>query len=143
MGQAFESNRGVAHPWLCDVMRHLNTRNYMAAFDDAGMHFLSALGYDFAEAQAGGFGWADVNVELDLKAEVPQGVLFRVESSVVKLGGKSITVRHAMTDLAGEAVFATATVVTVFFDMSARKAATIPDNYRDAAEQYMAPVEAS
>lgn len=50
---AIETFKGIAHPWLCDIMGHLNTRNYMAMFDNASMYFLSLLGYDFKEALTG------------------------------------------------------------------------------------------
>lgn len=130
---AIETFRGAAHPWLCDVMGHLNTRNYVAMFDDASMHLIAALGYDFAEARRGEFGWADVHVEIDLLAEVGKGELIKISSCIPQLGNSSLTSRHEMTDLSGERVFARYTVKTVFFDLQARKSHSIPDTYRAAA----------
>ena len=44
--------RGVAHPWLADVMGHMTTRHYVAMFDDASYHFLFEA-----------FGWSGDSVE--------------------------------------------------------------------------------
>ena len=35
---------GVAHPWLCDALGHLNTRNYHAMYDDALFVLLAIIG---------------------------------------------------------------------------------------------------
>lgn len=131
----FDTFRGVAHPWLCDVMGHLNTRNYIAMFDDASMHLIAALGYDFADARAGKFGWADVHGEIDLLAEVGMGELVKIFSCVSQLGNSSMTSRHEMTDLTGNRAFARYTLKTVFFDLKARKSHRIPDDYRAAAAE--------
>ncbi|MEO0419441.1 MAG: acyl-CoA thioesterase [Pseudomonadota bacterium] len=130
-----ETFRGAAHPWLCDVMGHLNTRNYVAMFDDASMHLISALGYDFADARAGKFGWADVHAEIDLLAEVGTGELVKVVSCIPKLGNSSLTSQHEMKNVTGERVFARYTLKTVFFDLQARKSHTIPEIYRSAAAE--------
>lgn len=133
---AIETFKGIAHPWLCDVMGHLNTRNYMAMFDDASMHFLAALGYDFKDAQAGEVGWADVRVELDLMAEVPEGGLVIISTSTQTLGNSSLTYVSEMRSANGETLHARATTKTVYFNLKARKSKPIPDAYRQAAEQF-------
>lgn len=114
-------------------MGHLNTRHYMAAFDDVGMHTLTALGFDFAEAQRGTFGWADVQVKLDLKAEIPLGELFQVESAILRIGGSSLTIRHTMSGVKDGAVEAVADVISVHFDLQKRKSAPVPEAIRDRA----------
>lgn len=136
---AIETFRGVAHPWLCDIMDHLNTRSYMAMFDDASMHFLAALGYDFKEAQEGLVGWADVRVELDLLAEVPRGGLVVITSYTEKIGNSSLTYVSEMRSANGETLHARATTKTVYFDLKVRKSKPISDSYRMAAERLMRP----
>jgi acyl-CoA thioester hydrolase len=132
-----ETFRGVAHPWLCDVMGHLNTRNYVALFDDASMHFISSLGYDFSEARAGIAGWADVHAEINLMSEVAMGALAIIRTGVIQIGNSSITTRHEMTDLSGEQIHASYQLKTVYFDLAARKSKPIPDAYRKVAEGLM------
>ncbi|PWE17795.1 acyl-CoA thioesterase [Marinicauda salina] len=127
--------RGVAHPWLCDVMGHMTTRHYVAMFDDASYHFLyEVFGWTGREAAAGGLGWADVHHEIDYKAEVAAGDLLAVDAAVERVGTKSLTVRFEMRNLSKATVAAVLTSTAVCFDMSERKAAAIPDDWRKAAE---------
>ena len=34
-------NKGVVHPWFCDVMGHMNVRHYVGMFDDACFQLLA------------------------------------------------------------------------------------------------------
>ena len=43
MAKAVETYRGVAYPWHCDSMGHMNTQFYSALYDGASFHFLSML----------------------------------------------------------------------------------------------------
>jgi acyl-CoA thioester hydrolase len=117
-------------------MGHLNTRHYAAMFDDASMQLLSALGFDFAAARGGAYGWADVRAEIDLLAEVPLGGAVVVESGIVKLGNSSLTTVHRMLSVAGGKEHARYKLVTVYFDLGKRAAHPIPEHYRAAAQQY-------
>jgi hypothetical protein len=47
-----ETYRGVAYPWQCDAMGHMNTQFYSALYDGAGFHFLAML----AQCRAGAGG---------------------------------------------------------------------------------------
>lgn len=135
---SIETFRGVAHPWLCDVMGHLNTRHFMAMFDDASMHYLSALGFDFADAKAGKTGWADVKIELELSAEVPKGALVQIRSFTKAIGNSSLTYISEMLCVSGETLHARATTKTVYFDLKARKSLTLPENFKAAASALLA-----
>ena len=130
MSREIETFRGVAHPWLCDVFEHLNTRHQMAMFDDAGFHLLHAIGPDAATLAAERKGWADVRLEVDLADEVPKGALVVVRSHVEKLGRTSVMHLHRLHNADDDRVHSTLTVVTVFFDLDARKAAPLPELVR-------------
>lgn len=132
---SMETFRGVAHPWLCDVMAHLNTRNYVAMFDDAGMHAFAQLGFDWSKVQETKMGWADVKAELELKAEVPLGALVVVRSTVERVGNSSLTIVHRMYDAGGDTLHAEMRVVTVYFDLSARKSNALPAGVRESAQR--------
>ena len=51
MAAFMETFRGVAAPWLCDAMGHMNTRHDAAMFDDALLHSLVKLGYCFSSLE--------------------------------------------------------------------------------------------
>jgi acyl-CoA thioester hydrolase len=126
----------VAHPWQCDQMGHMNVRFYASLFDDAGFQFLGHLaGADAPDH----LGWADVRSEVDYRSETAAGTLLTVTTSVVKIGRSSVTYRHVMTDSVGGEVQAEAQLVTVRFDLKARKSVTIEDAARQRAEALLEP----
>ena len=133
MKDSIETYRGVAHPWLCDVMGHLNTRHYLAMFDDAGFHFFAALGYSYSWLSERKEGWADVRLEMDLVSEVPLGRLVVIKSGVERVGNSSLTCVHEMRDAETDRLAARLTAVTVYFDLQARKSRRLPDVIRETA----------
>ena len=123
---------GVAHPWMCDVMGHLNVRYYAAMFDDAGFQFLGRIaGEDAADAKTG---WADVRCEIDYKHETPAGALLTIRSQVEKIGTSSLTYLHVMSGSLDGVVHARARMVTVRFDLVARRKIELDASMRKAAE---------
>jgi len=125
-----ETLRTYVQPWHCDEMGHMNVRHYLGMFDDAGFVLLAMIGHVTDES----YGWADVQHRLRYLEETPQGTAVVVTSELVKLGTKSVTLLHRMTDAVSGRVQAEAETVTVYFDLKARKAAPIPDRYRAMLE---------
>jgi acyl-CoA thioester hydrolase len=134
--QTFETFRGVAYPWLCDQMGHLNTAKYVEMFDVAGFHLLHLLGLPAADQD---FGWADVRQEIDYKAEVPLGALVVIRSGLLKAGGSSLRARHVMESADGGNTHAVMEVVTVRLDLHARRAAPLPREFRERAGELVMP----
>jgi acyl-CoA thioester hydrolase len=129
-----ETARSVAHPWLCDVMGHLSTPNYLVMFDVATYHLFAAAKASPAKTVPAGLGWADVRHEIDYKSEIKAGALLRIQSAVVAVGGKSVTHRHELRDADDDSLRATLLAVTVAFDLKARAAIKIPDLQRAGFE---------
>lgn len=122
---------GVAHPWMCDAMGHMNVRYYMAMFDDASFQLLGRLtGVEKDKS----LGWADVRHEIEYKHETAAGTLVTIRSHVTRIGRTSVTYRHILTgSLEGE-LHAEATTTSVRFDLSARKAIELDAGVRSRAE---------
>jgi acyl-CoA thioester hydrolase len=130
--------KGVAHPWLCDVMGHMTTRHYVAMFDDASYHLLhQVFAWDSAQADDSGLGWADVKHVVEYQQEVGSGDLLEVSGEVARLGGKSITVHYQMYNLSRDQLAATLESTSVLFDTRARKAVVLPDEMRIQAEKHI------
>ena len=128
---------GVAHPWLCDEMGHLNTRNYVGMFDDAMQHFMRVLGHNAIDARADDIGWADVRHEIDYLAEVPIGALIHIDCAVTRLGSKSISYKQDMY-LSDRGERAASNVATsVLFDLDKRRAIPITSEIRTGSEKYL------
>lgn len=131
-------NKGVAHPWQCDVLGHMTTRFYTAMFDDASYHFLNHLfGWNGARDEAGKLGWVDVRHTINYEAEVQAGDLLEVRAELARVGGKSMTISYEMINLGSQEVAATLESVVVLFDLSERRAVTIPDHLRAEAQKHV------
>jgi len=128
------SYRGVAHPWLCDAMGHLNVRHYVAMFDDANTHFLASVGWDPDDMRANGRGWADVRAEIDYMAEVAAGALVEVACGVARVGNKSLTLVAEMRARPGGAEHARMQTTLVRFDLEGRQAIPLENSLRRSAE---------
>ena len=132
-----ETYRGVVYPWQCDHQGHLNVMHYVAMFDGAFWHHISAMGFTRAYLEERNKGFADVKDTLEYKAEVKVGGLVVVDSGLVRIGGKSFTGRHIMRDPESETVVATSEKITVYFDLEARRSVSLPDDMRQAMTAFL------
>jgi len=126
---------GTARPWLCDNNGHLNTRNYVAMFDDAARHYLATIGWSPAIAKEKRIGWADVRGEIEYKAEVPVDGQVTIDTGTESVGTKSLTMYSEMRDTFSGELCATMRSIIVHFDLEARRAVPIPDDYRSLAAE--------
>lgn len=122
---------GVAHPWMCDVMGHMNVRHYAAMFDDASFQLLGHIaGQDTNE---GSVGWADVRTEIDYKHETRPGSLITVRSHVIKVGRTSVAFEQVMSGSLDGIVHAVARTTSVRFDLAARASIALDEAMRGRA----------
>ncbi|MEH6584549.1 MAG: acyl-CoA thioesterase [Halioglobus sp.] len=130
--------KGVAHPWLCDVMGHMTTRHYMAMFDDASYHLLLQV-FDWSASSVAedGLGWADVRHVIEYQAEVASGDILEVRGGLSKIGSKSITVFYEMSNLSKGELAATLESTSVRFDTRARKAVVLSDEFKSRGQQHL------
>ena len=121
-------HKGMVHPWLCDVMGHMNVRHYMSMFDDASYQLLvEATTWDSGAAEWQGKGWADVSHKIDYEGELHAGTLVEVEGGIIEIGNSSFTSSCVMKNkLTGKRV-ATMTAKVVFFDLEARRSLPLTD----------------
>lgn len=130
--------KGVAHPWLCDVMGHMTTRHYIAMFDDASYHFLfEVFGWSGEQAKREKIGWVDVKHVVEYQAEVAEGDILEITAQFKKLGGKSTTILYRMKNLSKDEQAATLEATSVLFDLELRKGMTIPDSMREKTTRFM------
>lgn len=126
---AVETWRGVAYPWNCDSMGHMNTQFYAALYDGASFHFLSMLA-PYNSLKESGLGWADVRQTIEYKHEVRMGSLLVVKTVLKRLGNKSVEYRHEVLNAEGGELHSTSEQVTVLFDLNRRAAAPLTDAIR-------------
>ncbi|WP_417451109.1 acyl-CoA thioesterase [Kordiimonas sp.] len=135
--------RTIAHPQQCDVMGHLNIREYMAMFDEASYQLLfDIFGWTGEDALLKGVGFADVKHEIEYKAEVSAGQPVVITGKLTRIGGKSLALSYEMTNQASGELAATLACVCVLFDTKERKAMAIEGEYRAMAEAFLAGEQA-
>ena len=124
---------GVAHPWMCDVMGHMNVRHYAGMFDDASFQLLGHIAGKIPDES---FGWADVRSTMEYKKEVPAGDLLTIRSQVLKVGRSSITFRQIMTGSLDGELRAINEATSVCFDKIARHSIALEQAMRMRAEKF-------
>jgi acyl-CoA thioester hydrolase len=131
MAKPIETYRGVAYPWNCDSMGHMNTQFYAALYDGASFHFLSLLA-PYGELKELGLGWADVRQLIEYKHEIAAGGLLVVRTALKRLGNKSVEYRHELRDAETDQLHSTSEQVTVLFDLNKRAAISLDETIRRA-----------
>lgn len=121
---------GMAHPWMCDTMGHVNVRHYMGIFDDASYQFLALIAGGQSSER---LGWADVRCELDYRREITAGTALSVYTRLARIGGKSLTYVSRLTGSVDGALRAEAKTITVRFDLVARTAVDLEPALRQRA----------
>ncbi|MFT5390313.1 MAG: acyl-CoA thioester hydrolase [Gammaproteobacteria bacterium] len=137
MKQWTETCRGVVYPWHCDHLGHMNVQHYVGFFDIGAFHFLSVLGFGSHNMHDIGATFVDAQHTVRYINEQPPGSLIKVESAVTKIGNKSATVLHRMTNTETDLVAATSEITLVYFDLKARTSMAIPDDLRARMQPYL------
>jgi acyl-CoA thioester hydrolase len=141
-GQSLVTYVGVAHPWMCDVMGHMNVRHYAAMFDDASFQLLGHIAGTEGLADTSR-GWADVRSEVEYKHETKAGALLTIRSRVVKAGRSSVTFEQVMAGSLDGVVHAVNRTVSVRFDLVERVAVALDADMRTRAEALQAEAAAN
>ena len=124
-------HKGIVHPWLCDVMGHMNVRHYMGMFDDASFQLLAeATGWYLGGETWQGKGWADVGHKIDYQGELQAGALVEIEGGITEIGNSSFTSCYFMKNKMTCDRTSTLTAKVVFFDLESRKSLPLTDKIR-------------
>ena len=130
--------KGMAQPWFCDVMGHMNIRHYMAMFDESSYQLLyQVFGWSGNKENSGGQGWSDVKHVIEYKAELHAGDLVEVRGCITKVGTKSIGIRYEMLNSVKNEVAATLDCVCVLIDLEARNSVPLSEQQRELATQHI------
>lgn len=130
----FETYRGRVAPEQCDHLGHMNIQYYTAAVWEGAVVLMTRLGLSPEDSERRGIALAAVRMESDYARELRAGDEIVLESAVVRVGEKSVQVRHRLRHAAsGEQAMETK-VVTVMMDLATRRSIPLPDDVRAAAE---------
>lgn len=132
-----ETGRSVVYPWHCDHLGHMNVQHYVGFFDIGAFHFMSMLGFSSHNMHDLGATLVDAQHTIKYINEQPVGSLVKVESAIVRIGTKSMTCLHRMTNTETGLVAATNEIAMVYFDLKARQSLPLPDDLKARAQAYL------
>ncbi|MEO9780391.1 MAG: thioesterase family protein [Sedimentitalea sp.] len=123
----------------CDALGHMNVARYFALCNQNGFAMQTAMGWnpgDTVEGQRLSF--AVVHSESDFKSEVMEGEALVVETDISEISNRSATFRNRIWREDGAPVF-DSHWKSVLLDLETRRAAHIPEPFREALARYMSP----
>ena len=128
--------KGTVHPWHCDVMGHMNTRHYLAMFDDASYQLLNeATGWHATSEVWQGRGWADVHNSIDYLGELRAGELIEIQGGISAVGNSSFTASYFMRNKVTGDIAAKMVAKLIYFDLVARKSMLLTDEIKQQLQQ--------
>lgn len=136
-----ETGRSVVYPWHCDHLGHMNVQHYVGFFDIGAFHFMSKLGFKSHDMHDVGETLVDAQHTIKYINEQPVGSLLKVDSAIIKIGNKSLTCLHRMTNTETDLIAATNEVVMVYFDLKERRSLPLPDDLKARAQAFVVDPE--
>lgn len=132
---------GVAYPWECDQIGHLNVAFYVAKFDAASWNLMARLGVDTDSFSRARRAFAAVDQHLRYQREVLAGDTLTVRSVIRRIGGRTCRFHHEMTNNRTGEVAALCDFVVAYMDLDARRAVEVPAEIVARAEPFLEPEE--
>ena len=132
-----ETGRAVVYPWHCDHLGHMNVQHYVGMFDVGAFHFMSILGFGSLDMHECGATLVDAQHTTRFIKEQPAGSLVKIESAITRIGTKSLTLRHRMTNTETGDLAATLEVVAVYFDLGTRRSMPLTDELQEGMARYL------
>ncbi|MBT8220982.1 MAG: thioesterase family protein [Bacteroidia bacterium] len=123
--------RGAVMTWECDSNHHMNVMYYINKFEHAGRNFDLVLDI-FKESDKDKIGIVVLEQNIKYIREVFEDNLLYVESQLVDVGNKTLTVFHEMKNARTEELVASMHIVLVLFDKTNRKSMPLPAERKKA-----------
>jgi len=121
-----ETYRGYVMADETDSNGHMNVQYYTKKFDMASGQFLARVGFAYKELMEQNLGFAYVESTIKYKREVFEEDAIHVNSGIVSISGKVITIKHEMVNSITDVMNSECIMKWVIFDKKIRKAVAIP-----------------
>jgi acyl-CoA thioester hydrolase len=137
-----ETYRGVFESWELDQFGLPAPQFYMPRFINAAQIMNNGYGWPLRSRLSRGWGSAALDYDIRYHARPVDGDTLIAYSGYIALGSKAHRFGHYFTSADSGDVVVTADVTTVWFDLTARKAVVLPDEFRAVVEpNLMLPAE--
>jgi acyl-CoA thioester hydrolase len=117
----------------CDLLGHMNVQHYYRAVSDGMFAAMVRLGLTPEEIRRRKLSFAVVRAETEFHHELRAGDLIALETTILKVGEKSVTFHHRLRNVATDEIAMSTEYKCVLLDLEQRHAVVIPEDIRDAA----------
>jgi acyl-CoA thioester hydrolase len=126
MSTCFDTARGTIHVWQCDHMGHANLRAYSEFFEQALWQVFARIGITPSLLRGDEIRMAGVQQNITYRKELLPGDVVFVQSRLVDLRERSLTMRHEMINIESAEVCAVCELTAVCVDAKTRKSRAFP-----------------
>jgi acyl-CoA thioester hydrolase len=126
MSDLIQTHQGIAYPWQCDHMGHMNVMWYVGKVDEATWQLVAHLGLTPSFLRQQQRGMAAVQQEITYRRELRAGDLITIASQVLEIREKVLRFSHDMRNVETDEVAATTTLTGVYLDTQLRTSRPFP-----------------
>jgi len=124
--------KGCVLRWECDSNGHMNVMYYINKFENGGHNFMVEMGLaSYLSDKRATTGSVVLEQKINYYKEVFEDDVLYINSKVVGISNKTISVQHMMYNGMTDMEVAKMEVVLVLFDKVKRRALPIPSNIRE------------
>ena len=121
-----------------DAAGHINNTSYFIYMEEARSKFFQRLGFA-GEDTRGNIDFIIASTSCDFIAQAFAGQMLTVKTTVDRIGSKSFTLEHTITDRDSKAAVAKGQATIVCFDYRAQQTELIPPVLRNLLEKQRVP----
>ena len=119
-----------------DPQGHLNNAKYLTYFEQARVHYFTALGLFSRDQSFMDIGVIIADIHIRYRAPVFWGMPVKVGVRTSRIGGKSITLEQSIVDDATGQLCASGTVIMVTYDYHQHRTISVPKNWREKLSSF-------
>ena len=125
--KAIKTYQGTVYPWNCDHMGHMNVQFYVAKFDEAIRNLFFYLGMTPTYLRENKRGMVALEQHLNYYKEVHAGDCIYIESKVLEINEKTMSIQHIMFNMMNEERIAETKITGLHIDTELRKGINLPE----------------
>ena len=125
--QGLVSHRSVVTPMECDQTGRLLDQFYISRFSDSASHLWDHLGVGRKWMKQNDLGTVAVEMKATRHREVQVGAILQVFSWLDRVGAKTFTFRHQVSDLRTAEPLYSGMVTALLLDLTKRKSVALPE----------------
>ena len=135
MDHMFETNRSAVDVWECDAFGNIEMQPVIARFSDAASHIMKSVGITRQMQKARNLGSAALDYYSEYNQPIKMAASLYLRSGLLERMNKTFVFGHQMINCDTGDIVNTTTVLGCYFDMTARKAVPLPQEYQDVPEE--------